>query len=336
MMNAPVSVFRGMGRNLQTATLPVRIQQTQAGMTSAATVVERGTAVVCTITAPDTKFVIGSVNVNPADPDFVSRLSKVASLYQKFNPALLTFRYLPAKGSSTDGQLYVTFIPNPQAPSPTNMDELTTYGGIVQGTITTPLSYPIQPTSMNTAFKSQLTDVAIEPGSDQPINSIGRLFYGIDGQTNSSPVTFGTLYVDYSMTFSDPKLSYSDQVNSVASLDTLAIGTNLLSRLEIDAGIRAWVPDMEDDESPCRRRGRAPSHMLMYAEWAGETRPSLTLMSGDSLGSLEEKLPFVNLNSDGVLVKSYSFPAGAQYATLTSDVALTAIRVYIAPGLGDL
>jgi hypothetical protein len=182
-------------------------------MSAGARANERGSGVIGTVTLlANQNFRTTTVDCNPADPNFITRLAKVAAVYQKFAVKSLRFRYVPTVGTNQNGYLVAVFLPDVNATPPSNLDDFNSLGGVKNSQVSLPLTYQVDVASLNKAFKVNYTGVPPQGMSDA-INSMGLFCYGVGGIVPTADAIFGTVYIDYVIEFSDPKLSMTDTVS---------------------------------------------------------------------------------------------------------------------------
>lgn len=279
-------------------------------MPAASSAVERASGIITAVTATYPQNSPHGIVVNPASPDFVTRLAKTASVYQKFKVVRLSFRYLPSVGTTQNGQVFFCYQPNVEDPVPSNLDEMSSLGGLTQGSVSQPLTVDVQSAALNKAFVVNYTE-----DTSANLNCAGRLLWAVDNVGNTAQLTLGTLYVDYHFVFSDPKLSYTDQIGGSVLLHQTAAGPfNLAS--EPDSGAEMFV--LSDVTDIFRKRGRQESLLLHYGTSVNST-PTVTCRVGtdsESLTRLAETIQVATTGGDQLTI--WTLPAGAVYLDLVT------------------
>jgi hypothetical protein len=308
-----------------TMAVPARVMVSTQGSATTSTANENGSGLLCT--AWGNYLVDNNLHktiVNPADPDFIGRLAKVASLYQKFTITRLQFVYQPTVGTNMDGAFQWAFSPDADL-DVTDTDTLASLGGYNTVSVAQPLTYQVPVSALNKAFRVQYTGLPEVTTTTDPIHNIGALFWAVTNMpasaTNNTPV--GAIKCNYTIRFSDPKLSYTDQLTEVASHSA---GENGVIQLDVYTslnGVSMYIRTATADVF--RRRGRQDSALLVLY---GVTGATLTMQVGNTEDDLAPQAPIFSSNSGTTTIALFQIGQGERYVSLSSDTLSTAASVY--------
>jgi len=143
--------------------------------------------------------------INPCDATIFTRLANVAMTYQKFTVKSLVFNYIAACSTANNGALAIAFIPDLTSPIPTDYESVLAAGGNWTTSIYEPAVYAVDAGSISKAFKENYCSVPKNVTSQDQINTCGRLIICLHNVAAANAV-FGDLKLNYTFTFSDPKM----------------------------------------------------------------------------------------------------------------------------------
>jgi hypothetical protein len=265
------------------------------------------------------------VVVNPADPDFIGRLSKVASLYQKFTITRLQFVYQPTVGTNMDGAFQWGFSPDADL-DVTDTDSLASLGGYNTVSVAQPLTYQVPVSALNKAFRVQYTGLPEVTTTTDPIHNIGALFWAVTNMPASATVTtpVGAIKCNYTIRFSDPKLSYTDQLTEFSLHNAGENGAIQLDAYDqLYGGVSMYIRTATADVF--RRRGRQDSALLVVY---GVTGATLAMQAGNTEDALAPLTPLISSNTGDITIALFQVGQGERYVMLSSDTLSTAPSTY--------
>jgi len=238
---------------------------------------------------------------------------------------------MPQKGSGTDGTVNFIFLPDTQAPVPENADAFTATGSLANGQVTQPLTFSPPSSALNKAYRVQYTGTKINGAASPEINSVGRLCILVQTPAiTTGSQQYGQLYVDYAFKFSDPKLSYTDQVSGL--LTTVAPeATWALDTFNLAAGQNSFVPT--GFRGVYRKRGRQGSALVLHWDNFASTVAGPNVYVGEVPEVLDAIFPYVsNEISGGEGIAIYRLPVGTVYLSVdTGDALVARCQVFTFP-----
>lgn len=189
-------------------------------MPAGARAIESGSSLMRSVIMPaNVSVYAGSAVIDPCDYTIAPRLSKLACVYQKFKVNRLSFRYVPYVGTNQNGVITMAFLPNSDTTAPATEDEFQSVGGMKQVSLSQPATYLVDQAALNRAFTVNYTSNDSDPTGATPINTIGKFCWLVAGAgIPSAQAVFGSLYMDYSVVFSDPRIS-NDSNSAISQFD---------------------------------------------------------------------------------------------------------------------
>jgi len=148
-------------------------------------------------------------DVNPGLSTIASWGSQIAKAFQEYK---LKFRliYTASCPSATAGQLLIAFDHNVGNPTlPTDKQQMSNFSGCVSGQVWAPMTSG----TVSSGKKLYVRDGPVPTGQSAQLYDFTKILIGTaDLVTDEGPVvTFGTIYIEYSMELYLPRLQFSDE-----------------------------------------------------------------------------------------------------------------------------
>lgn len=248
--------------------------------------------------------------MNPADVEMSERTARLSALYQKFNLARATFRYSPIKGTNANGNVNLYYTPNANDSPPPTLSDASGYGGFLSGGVAQPLQLDVSRASMNKALQYMFTQVTTTTDFQ---NNGGKLFYALSGcDTTQDYVSYGYLYLDYTIRFSDPKLAQSDVLSGAVEFDNGSAVTPI-DLTDLHSGNPIFLESSV--AGVYKRRGRRASYMIVHNHYT----TGLAYHGGQTPDVLADLTPVLQVNDTvNDLISVFELPAGDFYVSIHS------------------
>lgn len=202
--------------------------------------------------------VIDVIVLNPAEPGLAPMLAAKSNQFQRFNTRIIKFTYIPTASTATNGTLYFSFYPDPQAETPTTQAGLAATGNMQTWPVYgTPHTWTIPLDNINTMYKNQIVEVkpaANTPtsSSDTTMNASGKLVVACEGMAATTAI--GKVLWTYSYQLKLSKLQTGAN-NLSGTWEDSAPGT--LNRLtfgpaELTSGHEELIPTSVDGDYKVR------------------------------------------------------------------------------------
>jgi hypothetical protein len=175
-----------------------------------------------------TSFTKQNLVCNPLGGIVFPRLSQVASQYQKFEVLSLAYRYIPSCPTSTQGMVYMAFVPDALGELPTTVTEMKGLLGCISTAAWVGATLVVSREMMNQAAKQYYLRSGI--GNDN-LNNAGVFLLATDGGSNTS--TIGNLSVNYTIALHQPRTlsgaaTYSTAITGGSDTLSLAVTSPLV------------------------------------------------------------------------------------------------------------
>lgn len=285
--------------------MPLRMQTALAATPASSTSRQVGSGLITNVGWTGTT-VVNSMVINPSSNEFVARLAKEAAMYQKFVVNYMKFRYVNTVAGTQDGTLYMVVLPDVNIPKPANPDEISQMGGFISTAVTSSAVISVPTTAVNKAYKYQFTG-----DEDDTLHTAGRLCWCVTGVTSTSSINMGSIHCDYNITFSDPKISYTDQTSG--GHEYLMSGAAAIPLDDPDSqldGVLSFRDTYVADVY--KRRGKQASVLFFYG-YGKNTSPVLAVTGGEDPGDLASLTPQHYGTTGDEYFAWYVVPAGEYY-----------------------
>jgi len=249
----------------------------------------------------------------PLDPEsavLFPRLSQVTSQYQKFSVQSLSFNYTPSCPTSTQGTVYMAFVPDTLAELPTSVGEVKGLLGCVSTPAWTPSTLTVTGEMMNKIAKEYYLRGGI--GADN-LNNAGLFLVAVDGFTGTAKV--GALSVKYVMCLHQPRtLPGGSTLSSAVDTSTATFFTATKSPL------RFGSYDEDAEEYTFTRQTSCPLLLVLKGTANVTDAPVVTQAGTD----VTYRIAGTPGTTDWII--AYNIPASSE-PIVVSDLALTLVGV---------
>jgi hypothetical protein len=170
-----------------------------------------------TILGSDTFAVSLSYQTNPALPASFPWLSAHASLYEKWKPTSITYKFTPTVGTDANGQVLMSYDYDTLDAAPVSSIQLTQSTVYATGSIWRPLSLTIPIRGGKEFFTRRGVPQGNATHYDLKMYDLGQLFICTEGCSDNIGTTLGYVEVVYNLQLIDkqPNVAVPVTINSV-------------------------------------------------------------------------------------------------------------------------
>jgi hypothetical protein len=297
---------------------------------------EVGNEELCTINnspVKDGDFFAASFTINPMEEVTFARLQLLASQYQRYTFQSVEFSYTPFKGTTQTGEIAFAMSPDPTTSVPANMQDLMGLYGAVRGQVNLPFTFSVPFQMFSKALNQYMLKQPTTPypADDSVINSVGRVYIGIQNVTGGVNIPLGRVSISYRLTLNGPKLdSNANQTSGTYRFPAYASGEPWALEDATDAQLRKDVHALlqnDDSGDLILPRFRFAYLLIVHATANAMNPMALAVVDGNDD-------PYVPIKSidDGLTPNSvmavYRMNSGAQFAvSATETTASSSITV---------
>jgi len=145
------------------------------------------------------------LSINPGNVASFPWLSSIANSYEAYHFRRLRFEFVPNRGTSTSGSVWMAVDYDASDSPPTSKVELASFSHSVRSSIWSPLNMDCSRQDMDLVRKRFTAHQGVSTGNDRKLYDVGNVYVAIQGAPDTNSV--GDLWVDYEVELETPQMN---------------------------------------------------------------------------------------------------------------------------------